>query len=62
MKVSGSNAMAAWLRLTFGIAESRSIADQVMSGGLVKIPLCYGSEDELTEDGFKPIIVESAPR
>ena len=54
--------MAAWLRLTFGIAESRSIADQVMSGGLVKIPLCYGSEDELTEDGFKPIIVESAPR
>jgi hypothetical protein len=54
--------MAAWLRLTFGIAESRSIADQVMSVVWSRFPFAMGSEDELTEDGFKPIIVESAPR
>jgi hypothetical protein len=57
-----SNTFATWLRSGIGISEANIIADQVMSGGLVKIPLCYRSEDELIEDGFKPIIIDSAPR
>jgi hypothetical protein len=57
----GRNAMAAWLKPVFGISEANKIADEVMSGGLVNIPLCYRTEDELIEDGFKPTIVDSVP-